>query len=154
MQSAVDTGLAEANPSGECASARPVSLFQASIYDRMRERSCQTWPTISFASRLDRGCREQIGRNLVRRECLDVHLDQADERRAEIRPLTAAAIHDHADANDFAAALADDLDRFLDSAAAGDDIFGDNEPFVSGNFETAPQDEPARFLFDKDMTFA
>ena len=85
---------------------------------------------------------------------LDLHLDQTNERATEVGPLPAAAIDHHADADDFAAPFAHDIDRFLDAAAAGYDIFRDDEALVRRNDEAAPQDEPARFFLGKDMAFA
>ena len=50
--------------------------------------------------------------------------------------------------------LVDDVDGFLNPAAAGDDIFRDDELFITGNPKAAPQYEAARFFLGEDVTFA
>ena len=50
--------------------------------------------------------------------------------------------------------LADDIDRFLDASAAGDDVLGDDKLLAFGNGEAASQDQPAILFFDKDVPFA
>jgi hypothetical protein len=49
---------------------------------------------------------------------------------------------------------ADDVYRFLDTPAAGDNVFGDNEALVRPDLEAAPQDETARVFLDKNVAFA
>ena len=86
---------------------------------------------LSFAPRLHRGHRRQIRWKLVCFEVFNLQLDQTDERTTEIRFVCAAAIDDHADAGNDAAVLMHDVDRLLDASAARDDVFGDDEFFVS-----------------------
>src|SRR3954452_8660248 len=104
-----------------------------------------------FAARLYRGCSGEISRQLVRIECLHIHFNQADEAAPVIGSLPAASVDDHADTGDFCAVSPNNIDRLLDPAAAGDNIFRHDEPLVRANLETAAQDQPARFFLHKNM---
>ena len=49
---------------------------------------------------------------------------------------------------------ADDVHRFLNASAAGNDVFGDDKPLVRPDLKAAPQGKPSGFFFDEDMPFA
>jgi hypothetical protein len=109
---------------------------------------------ISFASRFYRRNASKIFRQIVRRESLNVHFDQADERAGEVGALAAAAVDDDANATYLAAMGPNNVHSFMDAAAACNDVFGDDEPLVRPDLKTAPQHEPAGFLFDEDVLLA
>jgi hypothetical protein len=103
-----------------------------------------------LATGFDSGNASQIRWHLIGREGLHIHFDQADEWAPEIWPLAAAAIDDDADACDMAAVRPHNIDRFLDSATASDDVFGHDEPFVRPDLETA-QHEAAGVFLDENV---
>jgi hypothetical protein len=104
-----------------------------------------------LAAGFDGGRLGQVGGQTVRCEGFNVHLDQAYKRASVIGTLASAAIDDNADAGDFPAVGADDIDRFLDAPTAGDDVLGHNEPFVRPNLKTAAQDEATGLFLDEDV---
>jgi hypothetical protein len=91
---------------------------------------------------------------LIGLESFDVHFHEANERAPVIRPLSTRTIHNHPHARDCATVRMDDIDCFLDPAAAGDHVFGHDKPLVRPDLKPTSQDQPARFFFDKDMAFA
>src|SRR5439155_1716947 len=72
----------------------------------------------------------ESGPNLIGGKCFDVHLDQTNKGTVELGFRSAASIDNHTDSSYQSAARTDDVDRFLDAAAARDDVFNDNELFV------------------------
>jgi hypothetical protein len=68
--------------------------------------------------------------------------------------LPATPIDDDSNARNLSSMGPDDVHGFLDAAAAGNDVFGDNEPLVSPNLKTATQDQGAGIFLDKDVAFA
>jgi hypothetical protein len=107
-----------------------------------------------FTARLDRGNFSQIGWKRVRGECFDIHFDKADEGAAKVRTFPATPIYDHPDAGHLSTARPHDVDSLLHAAAAGNDVFRDNEFFAGRDGEAAPQDQTASFFFDEDVSFA
>lgn len=95
----------------------------------------------------------QIRWQLVRFERLDIHLDQAHERAAEIRPAAAAAIDNDADRLDDSTMRAHDVDRFLDAPPACDHIFRDDEALARRDLKPAPQHQPSGVFLREDMAF-
>ena len=88
-------------------------------------------------------------------EGFDIHLNERNERAPEVRKLAGTAVHDRAGGGDDAAVVADDLDCFLNTAATGDDILGDDEALAGGDLKTPAQDESAvAVFFHKDVFFA
>jgi hypothetical protein len=86
-------------------------------------------------------------------EGLGIHLDQANKWTAIVRSLSATSVDDDADAGNFAAMRADDVDRFLDASASGYDVFGHDEPLVGPNLKTTPEDEAAHVFFHENVPF-
>ena len=107
-----------------------------------------------LAAGLDRGNLREIRREIIHRKCLDVHFDETDEGAAEVRPLPAAAIHDDANAGDLSAMRLDDVDGFLHAAAAGNDVFGHDEPLVRRDLKSAAQHQDARFFLRENVPLA
>lgn len=92
---------------------------------------------------------------MIGRKRFHVHLDQADKGTAKIRSLAAAAVHDYADRANNPAVRANDVDRLLDTSAAGDNVLRDDEALLRRDFESAAQNETAfLFFLGKDVTFA
>jgi len=88
-------------------------------------------------------------------EGFDIHLNERNERAPEVRKLAGTAIHNRAGSNDDAAVILDDLDGFLNAAATGDDILGDEETLAGADLKTSTQDEAAvAVFFHKDVLFA
>src|SRR5262249_46325569 len=96
----------------------------------------------------------EVRRKIVCWEILNRHLDQAYERTFKIRLRIAAAIDNYADRRDDPAMGTDDIDCFLNTAAARHHILHDDEFFVRRNLKTAAQGKFAFVLFDKDVAFA
>ena len=107
-----------------------------------------------FATRLDGGDFGKIGREIVRGKVLNIHFDQADERTTEIWFHFSASINNHADRGNGAATGENDIDCFLNAAAAGDDVFDDDEFFIRRDLKAAAQNKFAILFFDKDVAFA
>jgi hypothetical protein len=107
-----------------------------------------------FAARFESRNAGKVGRKMVRGIRLHIHLNQAGERAAEVRPLPAAAIDDHAYARNLPAMRQDDVDRLLHAAAAGDDVFGYDKSLVRRDLKTASQDQAARLFFRKNVAFS
>jgi hypothetical protein len=106
---------------------------------------------ISFASRLHGWNPDQIERQVIWRERLDVHLHQAEEGTAEIRTFAATAIHDHRYRYHLTSALMDDIDRLLNASAARHHILGHHEPFSGSDTKTAAKNQPAGVFFCENM---
>src|SRR6266403_1186505 len=106
-----------------------------------------------LATRFDGGNASQIRWHLIGLEGLQVHFDQADEWATVIGPLATAAIDNNADAGDPSAVGADDVDGFLNAAAARDHVLRDDEPFVRPDLETAPENQAASLFLHKDVAF-
>lgn len=96
----------------------------------------------------------EIGRKIVRLECLDAHLDQADKWTSEIGPVAAGTIHHHPNGRNNSAAPTDDVDRFLNTPSARHHIFGDDESFARCNLKTAPQHQSAPIFFGENVALA
>lgn len=110
-----------------------------------------------FAAGFDGRCFGEIGREVVRLEGLDIEPNEGNERAAKIRRfggIVAAAIHEHAHGCDHTAASLHDVNGFLDTSAARDHIFGDDETLALRNLEPAPQHEFALFFFCENVPFA
>ena len=95
----------------------------------------------------------KIRGELLSREGIDVHFDEADEGAAEVRSLAATAIHDHADARDLSTMRSDDVDRLLHATAACHDVFGYDESLVRRDLKAASQHQPARLFFRENVPF-
>src|SRR5205807_2483501 len=106
------------------------------------------------ASGFDGGNLREIGRQFIGSEVLHIHFNQAHERRTKIRFGFAAAIDNHTDGADRSAVRADDVDRLLHPAAAGDDVFDHHEFFAVVDLESAPQSQFAIFFFGENVAFA
>src|SRR5207249_12043445 len=96
----------------------------------------------------------EVGREFVGGERLDIHYDYAHKRTAKIWFGCAAAIHNHADCRDDATMHAHDVDCLLHASAASDDVFDHNEFLVRQNLKTAAQYEFAFVFLHKNMAFA
>jgi hypothetical protein len=108
-----------------------------------------------FAAWLDGGGRPQILGEIGGIEGFDIHLNERNERAAEVRELAGTAVHDRPGGDDDAAVVADDLDGFLNAAATGDDILGDDETLAGGDLKTSAQDESTvAVFFHEDVFFA
>jgi len=108
-----------------------------------------------LAARLDGGGRPQILGEIRGIESFDIHLNERNERAAEVRELAGTAVHDRPGGDDDAAVVTDDLDGFLDAAASGDDILGDDETLAGGDLKTSAQDESTvAVFFHEDVFFA
>src|SRR5207247_9631285 len=106
-----------------------------------------------FAAGVYRWDFRQIGWQLVRSKSFDVHFDQADEWATEVRFRLAASIDNYAHRIDDTAARTDDIDRFPDATAAGDDIHDDDKCLLSRNLKTPTQRKCAILCPYKNMTF-
>ena len=107
-----------------------------------------------LAARLDGGGRPQILGEIRGIEGFDIHLNERNERAAKVGELAGTAVHDRAGGGDDTAVVADDLDGFLNAAATGDDILGDDEALAGGDLKTPAQDESAvAVFFHKDVFF-
>jgi hypothetical protein len=81
-------------------------------------------------------------------------LDQRNEGTSKIGDLTTAAIYDGSSGEDDAAVVTDNLDGFLNAAAAGDDVFRNDECFARLDLESSAQNESAvAVFFHKNMLF-
>ncbi len=99
------------------------------------------------------GVPRQISRQIICLKSFDVHFDQADKRAAKIRPFPAASIDDHPDGGHIPSVRPHNLHGLLHAAAAGDHIFGHDEPFVGPDLESPSQDEPSRFFLRENVPF-
>src|SRR5439155_16171053 len=109
-----------------------MSNYSASISD-IRDRHFTETPYKSFAAGFYCWDFRQIGWQLVRSKSFDVHFDQADEWATEVRFRLAASIDNYAHRIDDTAARTDDIDRFPDATAAGDDILDDDKSLLRRN---------------------
>ena len=108
-----------------------------------------------LAAWLDGGGRPQILGEIGGIESFDIHLNERNERAAEIGKLAGTAVHNRPGGDDDAAVVADDLDGFLNASATGDDILSDHEALAGGDLKTPAQDESAvAVFFHKDVFFA
>ena len=108
-----------------------------------------------FAAWLDGGGRPQILGEIGGIESFDNHLNERNERAAEVGELAGTAVHNRSGGDDDAAVVTDDLDGFLDAAATGDDILGDDEALAGSDLKTPAQDESAvAVFFHEDVFFA
>jgi len=123
-----------------------MSNYRASMSDIRDRRFTQTRYK-SFAAGFH--CRDfrQIGWQFVRSKGFDVHFDQADESATEVRFRLTASIDNYAHRIDDTAARTNDIDRFLDAAAARDDILDDDKSFLGRNLKTATQGKFAILFF-------
>ena len=64
---------------------------------------------------------------------------------------TGATIHEHRDRHGCGAGFANDIEAFLHSATASDDIFGNQDRFSRCQREAAAEDEYVVFLFSKNI---
>ena len=96
----------------------------------------------------------KIWRKFIGRKVLHVHFDQTDKRAAKVRPFSATAIDDHADAGNLTPVGADDVDGFLHAAAASDDIFRHDELLARRDLKPAAQHQAARFFLNEDVSLA
>ena len=111
-------------------------------------------PRQLLAPRFDCGPSTQIRRQIRRGKRFHVHLHQADKWTTIVGTLAAAAINEDTDSGDGSAVTADDVDCFLDAAAAGDDVLGHDKPLVRPDLKTPPEDEAAGLFFGEDVPFA
>lgn len=123
-----------------------MSNYRASMSDTGDRRFTET-AYKSFAAGFHCGDFRQIGWQFVRIKSFDVHFDQADEWATEVRFRLTASIDNYAYRINDTAARTNDLDRFLDAAAARDDILDDDKSFLRRNLETATQDKFAILFF-------
>jgi hypothetical protein len=65
--------------------------------------------------------------------------------------LSAAAVHDDANAHNLPAVRSDNIDGFLDAAAARDHVFRHDKPLVRPDLKATPEDETARVFLDENM---
>jgi len=108
-----------------------------------------------FAAWLNGGGRPQILGEIGGIESFDIHLNERNERAAEVRELAGTAVHDRPGGDDDAAVVTDDLDGLLNAAATGDDILSNHEALAGGDLKTSAQDESAvAVFFHKDVFFA
>ncbi len=108
-----------------------------------------------LAAWLDGRSRPQILGEIGGIECFDIHLNERNERAAEVGELAGTAVHNRPGGDDDAAVVADDLDGLLHTPAAGDDILGDDEALAGVDLKTPAQDESAvAVFFHKDVFFA
>src|SRR4051812_46410692 len=84
---------------------------------------------------------------------LDVHFNEADEWTSVVGPGAAAAIDDDPDPHDDASLRFDDVDCLLHAAAAGHNVFGDDESLARRNRKATPQNQTAGFFFNEDVPF-
>src|SRR5205823_14024278 len=118
-----------------------------------QERASQT-PHKSFAAGFYCWDFRQIGWQLVRSKSFEMHFDQADEWATEVQFRLATSIDNYAHRIDDTAAGTDDIDRFPDATAAGDDILDDDKSLHRRNLKTATQSKFAILFLYKNMTFA
>jgi hypothetical protein len=118
-----------------------------------QERASQT-PYKSFAPGFH--CRDfrQIGWHLARGKSFDVHFDQAGKWATEVRFRLAASVDYYANRSNDTTVRTDDVDRFLDAAAARDDIFDHDKSFLRRNLKTATQGKFTFHFFYKNVTLA
>ncbi len=108
---------------------------------------------MSSASRLGRGdFGERLG-NLVGRVGWEAEFEQRDRGHIETRE-TGAAIDEHRDADRRATGFANDVEALKHAAAAGDDVFDNENFFARLERETASHDEDVVFLFGEDVARA
>jgi hypothetical protein len=65
-----------------------------------------------------------------------------------------ASVHDNGDGYWISSKFTDDIEGFLDSAAFGDDVFGDEDFFARFKFETSSEGKVAVFFLQKDVAFS
>src|SRR6266404_9796699 len=119
------------------------------IKSRKRFHEC-----LLLAARFDRWNTSKIGGQFVCRKCFDIHFDQTNKRATEVRFGFAASIDNYADGGDAPAVRAHDIDRFLHTTAARNDILDDNELFAIDDLEASSQDKFAVLFFNKNVAFA
>ena len=78
--------------------------------------------------------------------------EQAKKRALKVRPTSARAIYQYGDRRNDRAVRTNDLDGFLDTAAAGDDILCNEETLACPHLEAAAQDESSLLFFNENMT--
>src|SRR2546427_670687 len=112
-----------------------------SIYrsGRSRQRRLIAVPIFdrSFASGFYGGDFSEISWQFISRKIFHVHFDQTHKRTTKIRFGFAATIDDDAHGGDRSAARADDVDRFLNAAATGNNIFYHDKFFALVDLESA-----------------
>ena len=65
--------------------------------------------------------------------------------------MAAAAVHDDADSRDLPAVGTDNVNGFLDAAAARDNVLRNDEPLVRCDLEAATENEPALVLLHENV---
>ena len=87
-------------------------------------------------------------------ESFDIHLNERNERAPEVGKLAGTTVHDRTSGDNDAAVVSDDLDGFLNAAAACYHILGDDEALARADLKTSTQDESAvAVFFHKDVFF-
>ena len=64
-----------------------------------------------------------------------------------------ASVHDNGDGYWISSKFTDDIEGFLDSAAFGDDVFGDEDFFSGFEFEASTEGKVSVFFLQKDVAF-
>jgi hypothetical protein len=78
-------------------------------------------------------------------------LYETEERAAEVRKISAAAVDDCRDAFNHSASRADDFQGLLDAAAPGDNIFHDQKAVAGFDLKPSAQDQAVFLLLRKNM---
>ena len=112
-----------------------------------------TLPPPSSGTRLGRRKLRQFGRHGVRRIRREIQFQQRHERHAEFG-LPGRAINERDDGNGVGSVRLQDIQALLRAAAAGDDVFGDDDPLAGTEGKITSQHEFVVFFFNEDETYA